>query len=393
VSSEQENNKALARRFLEARVEGDLDAIDQMMAPDFVNHTKLLPGEEPGREGAKRAIARYAAAFSNSGVLVEDQVAAGDKVVTRCVVNRTHDRGELMGVAPTGRQMSLLVLVIHRVFEGKITEEWSIGTIGSKLGEQLLEQERIERERIEQELRVARSIQQASLPKDVPEPEGWRISPLYRPTREVGGDFYDLFDLEGGRLALVVGDATGKGMPAALVAAATSNMLRAVAQALGPSSAGEVLARVNETLLARIPANMFVTCFYAILDPKSGRLQYANAGHDLPYLRRGGGNAEELRARGMPLGLMPGVVYEEKGITLKAGEAALFYSDGLVEAHDPEGEMFGFPRLRALVAEHGGQRSLGDFLLEELYSFTGEGWEQEDDITLLTLKRRSATRS
>ena len=144
---------------------------------------------------------------------------------------------------------------------------------------------------------------------------------------------------------------------------------------------------MNETLLARIPQNMFVTCFYAILDPKSATLRYANAGHDVPYLRRGGGDAEELRARGMPLGLMPGMGYEEKETILEAGESALFYSDGLVEAHDPKGEMFGFPRLRALIAAHAQERSLGDSLLEELYSFVGEGWEQEDDITLLMLRR------
>jgi serine phosphatase RsbU (regulator of sigma subunit) len=134
---------------------------------------------------------------------------------------------------------------------------------------------------------------------------------------------------------------------------------------------------------------MFVTCFYAILEPESGTLSYANAGHDVPYLHRNG-EAEELRARGMPLGLMPGMSYEEKEVTLEAGESALFYSDGLVEAHDSKGEMFGFPRLRALVAEHAEEGSLGDFLMEELYSFVGEGWEQEDDITLLTLQR-SAT--
>jgi serine phosphatase RsbU (regulator of sigma subunit) len=131
---------------------------------------------------------------------------------------------------------------------------------------------------------------------------------------------------------------------------------------------------------------MFVTCFYAVLDPGSGRLVYANAGHNLPYLRRRGGDCEELRATGMPLGLMPGMSYEENEIVLNSGEAALFYSDGLVEAHDPKGEMFGFPRLRALVAEHAEERTLGNFLLEELYTFVGEGWEQEDDITLLTLR-------
>jgi serine phosphatase RsbU (regulator of sigma subunit) len=135
---------------------------------------------------------------------------------------------------------------------------------------------------------------------------------------------------------------------------------------------------------------MFVTCFYVILEPKSGSLSYANAGHDLPYLHRTGGEAEEMRARGMPLGLMPGMVYEEKETILQAGEAALFYSDGLVEAHDPKGEMFGFPRLQSLVAKYGEERSLGETLLEELYSFVGESWEQEDDITLLTLLHSAA---
>ncbi len=232
-------------------------------------------------------------------------------------------------------------------------------------------------------LQVARRIQQALLPKEVPEPEGWEISPYYRPAREVGGDFYDFFELEEGRLGLVVGDATSKGVPAALVMATARSMLRAVAQA--SESPGEALRKANDPLVTDIPPNMFVTCFYAILDPKSGRFLYANAGHDLPYLCREG-SAYELRATGMPLGLMPGMRYEEKEIVLQAGDTALLYSDGLVEAHDPEGEMFGFPRLRALIAEHGEEGSLGDFLLEEFYSFTEGEREQEDDITLLTLR-------
>jgi serine phosphatase RsbU (regulator of sigma subunit) len=247
------------------------------------------------------------------------------------------------------------------------------------------------RQSIEQELRVARSIQQAFLPEEVPQLEGWQITPYYQPAREVGGDFYDFHPLSGGRLGLVVGDATGKGVPAALVMSTTCGMLQAVSEASASSSSspGEVLKRVNEALTVRIPPNMFVTCFYAILDPESASLSYANAGHDLPYLHRNG-EAEELRARGMPLGLMPGMGYEEEETILEAGESALFYSDGLVEAHDPKGEMFGFPRLRALITEHTEERSLGEFLMEELYSFVGEGWEQEDDITLLTLER-SAT--
>jgi serine phosphatase RsbU (regulator of sigma subunit) len=251
--------------------------------------------------------------------------------------------------------------------------------------ERRLKQEAHARERIEQELHVARRIQEASLPEAVPALEGWEIFPRYKPAREVGGDFYDFLQLVDGRLGLVVGDATGKGVPAALVMSTTCGMLRAVTQASNYSP-GEVLGRVNEALFARIPANMFVTCFYAILDPQSGTLSFANAGHDLPYVRRSG-DADELMARGMPLGLMPGMGYEEKEIILGAGDGAIFYSDGLVEAHNPEGEMFGFPRLRALVAEHAEGEPLVEFLMEELYSFTGEGWEQEDDITLVTLHR------
>ena len=384
-------NKTLVRRFFEAHEgEADLDALDKMLAPDFISHNKRLPGQQPDREGFKWAIAELSAAYSNTRMLVEDQVAGEDKVVTRLTVRAIHDRKEIMGVTPTGREVSYKAIIIHRIEGGKIAEEWSLGTISPKLMGQRLEKEIRERERIEQELLVARRIQQASLPKEIPELEGWEISPYYQPAREVGGDFYDFFELPNGLLAIVVGDATGKGVPAALVMASAHSMLRAVGQT--SNSSGDVLRRVNEALFSDIPANMFVTCFYAILEPKSGSLSYANAGHDLPYLHRNGGEAEEMRARGMPLGLMPGMSYEEKQTILEAGEAALFYSDGIVEAHDPKGEMFGFPRLRGLIAEHGDNRSLENFLLEELYSFTGEGWEQEDDITLLTL-RRSATRS
>src|ERR671914_74500 len=261
TSMSAEENMALARRFMEARVvKRDLNAVDEMLAPDFINHNKLVPGQEPDREDYLRGIAALHAALSEGRLIIEDQVAGGDKVVTRFVVHSPHDRGELMGVAPTGRELTNRAIVIHRIVEGKIAEEWGMGTIGAKMRKQPLEQEIRERERVEQELRVARSIQQASLPEQVPQLEGWQITPFYQPAREVGGDFYDFFELEDGLVGVVVGDATGKGIPAALVAEATSHMLRVVAQAFGPASPGEVLARVNQTLLARIPQNMFVTC-------------------------------------------------------------------------------------------------------------------------------------
>src|SRR5215212_4641017 len=382
-----EEKKALVRRFYEAHSKGDLDEIREMMAPDFIDRS-LMPGQEGSdREAYILGIAEDRAAFSDIRFTIDDQIAEGDKVVTRYTGRSIH-QGEFLGVAPTGKEGFSTGIDIHRIAGDKIAEEWSESN-NVNIVVPALEQEIHKRERIEQELQVARRIQQASLPKEVPELEGWEISPQYRPAREVGGDFYDFHLLSEGKMGLVVGDATGKGVPAALVMSTTCGMLRLAAQSY--SSPGEMLQQVNEALFPYIPSNMFVTCFYAILDPKSGSLTYANAGHDIPYLRRRGGDCEELRARGMPLGLMPGMDYEQKEIVLDAGEEALLYSDGLVEAHDPKGEMFGFPRLQELLAEHGDEKeSLEDALLEELSSFVGQGWEQEDDITLLTLRRSAS---
>jgi serine phosphatase RsbU (regulator of sigma subunit) len=380
--STEEVNKAIFRRYIEeVWNQSNLEVVDEIF-DRYISHQPDGPTLERGPEDVKRFVSEFRAAFPDLRVNIDEQLAEGDRVMIRATFRGTHQR-EFRGMAPTGKEIEVKGFTDFRFSpEGKVVESWD--SYYSQLS--------LMRQSIEQELRVARSIQQASLPQEVPILEGWKITPFYRPAREVGGDFYDFHLLSEGRLGVVVGDATGKGVPAALVMSTTCGMLQAVSQTLDSSSPGEVLERVNETLLARIPANMFVTCFYAILDPKSASLSYANAGHDLPYLRRRNGEAEELRARGMPLGLMPGMGYEEKEIILEAGDAALFYSDGLVEAHDPKGEMFGFPRLRELVADHGKGRSLGEFLLEGLYSFTGEQWEQEDDITLLTLER-SAPRS
>jgi predicted ester cyclase len=331
VTSEEEKNKALARRLLEAFVNRELDTIEELLAPNFTDRS-LLPGQGSSREEYKRSVTEFHAALSFADVTFEYQIAEGDMVVTKFSARCIH-QGEFLGVPPSGEEGTYSSIRIHRIVGGKVTDEWSEGNLLEWILPSFEREVRM-RERVEQELRVARSIQQASLPKEVPTLENWQITPYYQPAREVGGDFYDLFELEDGRVTVVMGDAAGKGIPAALVVSATSSVLRAVAQALGSSSPSEVLAQVNETLFARIPPNMFVTCFYAILDPKNGSMNYANAGHDLPYLWHGG-DCEELRARGMPLGLMAGMSYEQKEIELDAGEGVLFYSDGLVEAHDP----------------------------------------------------------
>src|SRR5215203_152199 len=377
--SAAEENKAIFRRYVEEIPnQGNMKVADEIF-DRYIAHQPDGSTLERGPEDVKRFQEEYHSAFPNFHISIEDQIAEGDKVVSRYTIRGIHQRA-FRDMAPTGKEIEIKGVTIFRFSpEGKVVETWDS-----------YDQLSLMRQSTEQELMLARSIQRASLPEEVPQLEGWQISPYYRPAREVGGDFYDFHLLSEGRLGLVVGDATGKGVPAALVMSTTCGMLQVTAQALDSSSPGEVLEQVNETLFARIPSNMFVTCFYAILDPKSGSLTYANAGHDLPYLRRRGGECEEVRARGMPLGLMPGMSYEEKEVVLDAGEAALFYSDGLVEAHDPEGEMFGFPRLKTFVAEHAEKESLEEALLAELYSFVGEGWEQEDDITLLTLRRSAS---
>jgi steroid delta-isomerase-like uncharacterized protein len=423
--SVEEKHKALVRRFHEeVWNKGNVAAVDEFMGAEYVDYA-IPSGLPPGTEGLKQAITTYRTAFPDLKATVDDIFAEGDRVAYRWSTRGTH-LGDWLGIPPTGNHMAATGISIFRIAGGKVVEGWTSmdlsptdeelrwlteGGGGWPRSGDIPLTERVpatpnwdvltrnltwrfrvaqarERERIEQELQVARRTQEELLPKALPELNGWEFAQYYQPAREVGGDFYDFLDLDDGRLGLVVGDATSKGMPAALVMAAARSMIRALAQTLG--SPGEILKRVNAALYPDIPSEMFVTCFYAILHPDSGRLLYANAGHDLPYIRRSGEDTQELRARGMPLGMMPEMSYEEKEASLREGDSVLFYSDGLVEAHDPHYEMFGFPRLRRLVAEHDEERLLVDFLIDELSSFVGEDWEQEDDITLVTLRRSMA---
>ncbi len=252
---------------------------------------------------------------------------------------------------------------------------------------QLVRQQQAEarqRERIEQELKIAQIIQQQFLPKSLPDLPSWHVAAFYRPARTVGGDFYDFIPLPDGRVMFVVGDVTDKGIPAALVMASTHALLRDAAPRL--ISPGQVLGHVNDMLCADIPPHMFVTCLALVLDPVTGQVEFANAGHDVPYVRTRDGVAE-LRARGMPLGLMPGMDYEEKRFQFQPGDCALLHSDGLAEAHAPDREMFGFPRVAALVGKGPSGEALIDLCLTELSNFTGPEHEQEDDITLVSLQR------
>jgi serine phosphatase RsbU (regulator of sigma subunit) len=246
---------------------------------------------------------------------------------------------------------------------------------------------REERARIEQEMRSAHYIQQSLLPEEVADIPGWHIEKFYQPAREVGGDLYDFLALPDGRIGFVIGDATGHGVPSALIMATTSATLHATA-ASGVTSPGKVLEKVNNLLQKHIPNGTFATCFYATLDPTYGMLRFANAGHNLPYLSRNG-KVFELHAKGMPLGLMPEQEYIEGELVITSQDYILFYTDGLVEAHNEQHEMFGSPRLKQRIQENATSECLIETLKKDLQGFTGSRWEQEDDITLVLLRKRS----
>ncbi len=252
---------------------------------------------------------------------------------------------------------------------------------------QMIRQERLSAlvdQRLGNELRVARLIQHTLLPRQMPQPPGWEIAGHYQPAREVGGDFYDVIELNDGRLGVIIGDATGKGVPAAMVMAAARGIVRAMALQL--ASPGVVLQRANEMLLPTMPPSMFVTCLYAVIDPADGSVTLANAGHNLPCLT-GAGGVIEMDARGMPLGLMPDMDYEERCANIQPGECVLFYSDGLVEAHNVRREMFGVPRLKELLSETPAQSDLINMVLCAWRDFLPVDGEQEDDMTLIVVQR------
>lgn len=314
----------------------------------------------------------------DSPALVELK-AAGVKLAVPLV-----SQGELIGVLHLGPRRSEQD---YSTDDRKLLENLAAQAAPALRVGQLVRQQQAEaatRQRFQQELEVAKLIQQNFLPKVLPELPGWQVAAYYRPAREVGGDFYDVIPLPDGQVGFVVGDVTDKGVPAALVMAATRSVLRASAQRL--VEPGVVLERVNEHLCPDMPEKMFVTCLYGVLEPATGRFRFANAGHDLPYVKTADGSVE-LRARGMPLGLMPGMAYEEKETVLAPGDSVLLHSDGVVEAHDPDGQMFGFPRLKEAVATYPGGSELIDRVLTDLRAHTGPDAEQEDDITMVTLAR------
>ncbi len=313
---------------------------------------------------------------------LEEMLAAGVELAVPLVT-----QGELVGILNLGPRLSERD---YSTDDRKLLDSLASQAAPAVRVAQLVREQELEaqnRERIAQELRVARLIQQTLLPKELPQLRGWTVEAFYQPAREVGGDFYDFIDLGDGRLGVVEGDVTDKGVPAAIVMATCRTMLRAAARRI--DDPGRVLESVNDTLHIDIPPNMFVTCLYAVVDTVTGVIRYANAGHNLPYVRTENG-VEELRATGMPLGLLPQMTYEVKEAKLAHGDTMLIHSDGVAEAHNPRGEMFGFGGLIGLMGTYGHADRLVERLMSELAEFTGPDWEQEDDVTLVVLRRSSS---
>ena len=240
---------------------------------------------------------------------------------------------------------------------------------------------------LQNELDVASKIQQGILPASFPEGDGFEVYGNMAPARNVGGDFFDVVLLENGRLGLAVADVSDKGVPAALFMMSSRTLLKGAA--IGRGTPGEVLSEVNDLLTEDNEAFMFVTVIYAVFDPETGVLTYANGGHNNPLLVHADGTSEELsHTGGVALGVMPGLEYAESSITLDAGDTLVLYTDGVSEAMNSEGEEFGMDRFREIFVDHppNSARDTNEAILQAVHDFAGDT-PQSDDVTCLVIQR------
>ncbi len=252
----------------------------------------------------------------------------------------------------------------------------------------LLALELVDRLRVRDELEVARSLQRDLLPKHAPELAGYRLAHSYRTANEIGGDYYDFLPLPDGRMVLAVGDASGHGISAGLVMAIANATLKTAID-LDPSPPA-VLELLDRVLFRTGGRRAFMTLFYGVLDPATGELEYAGAGHCYPLLRRRGGTIEELGEGSMPLGLKTGGSYLCRRTVIEPGDLLVLYSDGIPEAAgDDNGDTFGFDRLKGLLAQPESPQQIHDRILRAVDRHLGE-LPINDDLTLVVLDRAPA---
>ena len=260
----------------------------------------------------------------------------------------------------------------------------------ARLRAEAQEKERLELEnrRMERELDLAREIQMSLVPSQPLLLGGWEVHGRVVPARQVGGDYYDYFALEGGRVALTIADVSGKGVPASLLMSNVQASLRAFCDGLRPIP--DAIQRVNQSVTRSASGGKFITLFYAELDPANGVLRYANAGHNYPLLRRADGKVEELTTGGLLLGLFEDATYEQGETEFRAGDALLLYSDGLSEAADSRGDQFGEERLQ--VAFEGCQGIAPGEVIPRLYdaigAFRGSAGQGDDMTAVIVFPSR-----
>lgn len=251
-----------------------------------------------------------------------------------------------------------------------------------------LNHEMIDRERLEREFQLARQIQETFLPNQLPSAVGWDLGIRWLPARQVGGDFYDVFNLPEERIGIVIADVSDKGMPAALYMTVTRTLIRATVREM--ERPADVLQKVNSLMMADNDAGLFVTAVYAILDTRSGELVYANAGHNLPYVIRQGKAVTALKGGGISLGAMPDIQLPEHTITLEKGDCLLLYTDGVTETFSESGETFGDERLLETLSQVGDctSQSVIEKVQDSLHAFRGNT-PPSDDVTLVSIHRVS----
>jgi sigma-B regulation protein RsbU (phosphoserine phosphatase) len=252
-----------------------------------------------------------------------------------------------------------------------------------------LHRQALEKERLEREIELASEIQRQILPKGVPEIPGYELAGWNRPAKHIGGDYYDFFPFAGGRSwGLILGDVSGKGVPAALLVSTLHSALRLLVDRLELGS--DLYVRLNEHILASSAANKFITLLAARLDIASGELNYLNAGHNPGIVVRARGGVEQMGPGGLPLGLMPGVSCRTERTTIEPGDLLCLYSDGITEAAGPDDVEFGFDRLTNLLAESREEplEGLMRRIDREVIAHAG-GLAQGDDQTVLLLRRNA----
>ncbi|MCC7117011.1 MAG: GAF domain-containing protein [Anaerolineales bacterium] len=252
----------------------------------------------------------------------------------------------------------------------------------------LLQQEMVSRERLETEVQLARQIQQTFIPSKLPTHPAWQIAARWRTARQVGGDFYDVIELENGKLGLFIADVADKGMPAALFMALTRTLIRAAVKET--DSPAEVLSRVNEQLLPDTQQGMFVTAIYGELDLASGEFTYVNAGHNPPFWIKPNGAVEKLTRTAVALGVMEQPLMKQKSIVLDVDDLLLLYTDGVTESFSPDGELFGEERLlAALQNQHAQTAEEVVGAVEACLNNFSDPLPPADDLTMLALKRKA----